>query len=228
MKPTLGEVTAAISALVLASLACNIPLPRPAADPPATPIATIAPLLEDSFTDASSGWSTGADVDGSVQYDNGGLHMKTFKPEYFTSSNPDSAAYEDVHLEVTVRNLGSDPSAGFGIVCDQQPSAGSYYYFAITTGGEYEIGKSVMGQHDLVLTGDGNWAATDLIPMNAVSYRLGVDCRPGTLTLYVNGRTIDSVRDSAYIKGEVGVFLRSGDVAPADVLYDDFLMTRLK
>ncbi len=228
MKPTLGELVAAISALVLASLACNLPMPQPAAVPTASPVPTVAPVLSDDFSSASSGWSTWTNKDNSVQYDNGGLDVKSFSPSQFTWSNPDSVAYENVHLEVTVRNLGIGPDSSFGIVCDQQPLAGSYYYFAITTGGKYKIGKLVMGQNDVPLTGDGNWSTTDLIPKNAPSYRLAADCSSGVLTLYVNGRTIDSVRDSTYVKGEVGLFLRSGQSATGDVLYDDFAVTRLK
>ncbi len=228
MKPNLGGLIAAIAVLVLAGSACTAQVQASMPALPAVPTAAEAPLLSDNFSNVGSGWDIAANQDSSVAYENGGLRMRTFKPSYFTGSNPGSVAYENVHVDVTARNLDGNPHTSFGILCDEQPSAGSYYYFAITPGGQYEIVKSVMGQQSVSLTGGGDWAQTDLIARNAASYRLGADCGTGRLTLYVDGRVIDSVRDSAYIKGEVGLFLLSGQAAVGDVLYDDFVVTRIK
>ncbi len=227
MKPRPGEALAAITVLVLASLACIAEMQQPAVIAPVLPTATTLPLIKDNFSDRSSGWDTAASHDSAVEYDNGGLRMRTFKPNGFLWSNPSPAAFESVHVEVTATNLDGNLHTGFGILCDQQPSAGSYYYFAITPGGQYEIGKSVMGQQSVPLTGEGGWSHTNLIATNATSYRLGADCAPGRLTLYVDGRVIDSVRDTEFTKGEVGLFLSSGQAA-GDVLYDDFLLMKLR
>ena len=67
-----------------------------------------------------------------------------------------------------------------------------------------------------------------MIAENAASYRIGADCGNGTLTLYVDGNQIASVSDTTYTTGRVGVIAWSGDEAPAaDVLFDDFVVTRL-
>ncbi len=228
MKPNLGELVAAMTLLALGNSACTAQLQASVPGFPAAPTAADSRLLSDNFSNAGSGWDTAASQAGSVEYANGGLRMRTFRPDYFVGSTPGSVAYENVRVEVTARNLDGNPHTSFGILCDEQPSAGSYYYFAITPNGQYEIGKSVMGQRTVSLTGEGNWSQTDLIARNAASYRLGADCGTGRLTLYVDGRVIDSVRDSAYIKGEVGLFLWSGADAAGEVVYDDFVVTRLK
>ncbi len=228
MKPNLGEIVAAMTLLALGSSACTAQLQASVPGFPAAPTAADSRLLSDNFSNTGSGWDTAAGQAGSVEYAGGGLRMTTFKPDYFAGSNPGSVAYENVHVDVLARNLDGNPHTSFGILCDEQPSAGSYYYFAITPDGQYEIGKSVMGQQAVSLTGEGNWSQTELIARNAASYRLGADCATGRLTLYVDGKVIDSVRDSAYIKGEVGLFLLSGQAAVGDVLYDDFVVTRLK
>jgi hypothetical protein len=112
---------------------------------------------------------------------------------------------------------------------NQQDSNGSYYYLAITSGGEYVIGKAVTGETDIFLTNDDQWAASDRIPRNALSYRIGADCGQGKLTLYVNDQYVDSVSDASYSSGYVGLFAWSGENAEAaDVTFDDFVMSSLQ
>jgi hypothetical protein len=113
-------------------------------------------------------------------------------------------------------------------MCNQQAVEGNFYYFAMTPAGEYAIAKATEGQSDLFLTNDDQWGASDLIPQNAVSYRVGADCGNGTLTLYVDGQHIDSVSDATYTGGGVALFTWSGENATTtNVSFDDFLMTGL-
>jgi len=68
-----------------------------------------------------------------------------------------------------------------------------------------------------------------LIDTNTSSHRIGADCGNGTLTLYVDGKVIDSVTDYTYANGGVGLFAWSGlNISSADVTFDDFIMTSLK
>ncbi len=185
-------------------------------------------LLKDDFSDSNSGWGTGTDASSSVEYAAGGLHMAIFKANYFTWSNPDTEKYSNVHMEVTAKNESGKTRSGYGLMCNQQTTDSSYYYFAITPDGQYVIGKSQTGKEDLFLTNKNEWASSDLIPQDAASYRIGADCGPGNLVLYVNGKQVDSASDTAYTEGGVGVFLWSGDNPTGAVTYDDFVMTSLK
>jgi hypothetical protein len=117
----------------------------------------------------------------------------------------------------------------FGIFCFQQGEDWSFYYLAMTPAGEYAVIRATEGEDDVYLTNDGNWETSDLIPVNADTYRVGADCGNGTLTLYVDGQRIDSVNDSTYSAGHIGLFTWSGeDVASADVSFDDFVLTSLE
>ncbi len=185
-------------------------------------------LIKDDFSDKSSGWGTGTDTDSSVEYKDGGLGMQVFKPNFITWSNPGHKTYQDVHMEVTVTNGNGGTRAAFGMICNQQNPQSSYYYLAVTSDGEYVIGKSATGQDDVFLTNSGKWSTSSLISKNAPSYRVGADCGKGNLTLYVNDKRVDSVSDSAYSDGEVGLFLWSGDNPTGEVTFDDFVMDALK
>ena len=58
---------------------------------------------------------------------------------------------------------------------------------------------------------------------------MGADCGiDGTLTLYVDGEVIDSVTDTTYTSGGVGLITWSGEEATnTDVSFDDYLLTDL-
>jgi hypothetical protein len=66
--------------------------------------------------------------------------------------------------------------------------------------------------------------------LNQASYALGMDCgSDGTLTLYVNGIRIDSIADSTYAKGHVGLFAwSSAHVNAADVNLSNFKITLMR
>jgi serine/threonine protein kinase len=186
-------------------------------------------LLEDDFSARASNWGTLTDSDSSIEYTEDALHMRIFTKDFFVWTTPNNTNYENVHMEVTATNNDTDLTTAFGPLCAQQAEEWSFYYFAITPAGEYAIAKAVTGEADVFLTNDDQWASSDLIAQNAASYRVGADCGNGTLTLYVDGQKIDSVSDSTYSTGTVGLFTWSGkDVAAADVTFDEFLVTSLE
>ena len=246
------KVSLAISALAMAALACQALTRLPGLDSgdADTPISTSAPpnpdlsvpaateaslptgdvILSDEFAPSrNSNWGTGTDADSSVEYDGDALRMKLFTKNYFVWSTPDMEDYQDVHIEVTVFSGDTDPTTSFGILCNQQVTDSAFYYLAMTPGGEYAIAKAAVAQTDVFLTNNDQWGASALISKNASSYRVGADCGHGTLTLYVDGRQIDSVSDSSYTAGGIGLLLWSGEnVAAANVSFDDFVATKLK
>jgi hypothetical protein len=216
MNKSLSKSLLPIAVLVLVSLSCS-----------ALSSLGGGALLEDDFS-STGNWGVGTDTDRSVEYSDNGLRMKVFKEGYFVWSGPNDQDYENVHIEATVINNGTDPTTAFGIMCDQQTIDDSVYYFAVTPGGEYAIVKAALAQSDVFLTNNDEWGSSDLIAQNASSYRVGADCGNGILTLYVDGKQIDSVSDTTYTSGGVALFAWSGEKASsADVTFDDFVMTKL-
>ncbi len=216
------KVMWAILSLVLTALACSLPsIPGlPSSD---------GSLFKDDFDGFNQTWGTGTDSDGAVEYDNGGLRFQVYRTLYFIWSNPNEEKYSNIHLEVTAKNNSNDLRSAFGIICNQGVDEDyNMYYVAITAKGQYAIGKGVTGQEDVFLTNDDQWANSDLIPINAESYRLGMDCGNGKLTLFVNGQEIDSAQDSTYTNGTVALFAWSDEEENGtDVTFDDFIITSL-
>ena len=210
------QIILAITCLALAALACS------------TIMGGTRPLLEDDFASGRGLWGTGTDADSSVEYAEGGLQILVFTPSYITWTSPNATDYQNVHIEVTARQNDANPTTAFGVICNEQGTSASFYYFVITPSQEYAIVKATEGQEDVFLTNNDRWGSSDLIPQNAASYRIGADCGNGTLTLYVDGNQIISVSDTSYTTGRVGLITWGGDEAPsADVLFDDFVITSL-
>lgn len=222
-----NRIVFAIFALALAALACNA-VTGGGTDPTgSTSTPSPAVILSDDFSSAT--WGTGTDADSSVEYVDGRLQVIVYTKNYFVWSTPNNEDYQNVHMEVTVLNNGTDSTTAFGLMCNQQAGAdNSFYYLAITPAGEYAIAKATAGQSDVFLTNNDQWASSDLIPTDAASYKIGADCGNGNLTLYVDGQPIGSVADASYVSGGVAVFTWSGEEATTtNVSFDDFLMTQL-
>ncbi len=211
----------AILSLALAALACGLPsIPGlPGLD---------SSLFKDNFEGFNKTWGTGTDSDGAVEYENGGLRFQVFRTLYFIWSGPNDETYSNIRIEVTAKNNSSDPNAAFGIICNQGVVEDNMYYVAVTANGQYAIAKGAVAQEDLFLTNNDEWGDSDLIPLNADSYRIGAECGNGTLTLFVNGEKVDSVQDSTYTSGTVALFAWNDEEENgADITFDDFIITRL-
>ena len=203
-----------IVALAMAALAC------------ATPDISglVNTLPSDDFSNSSSGWGTGTDAQSSVEYANGGLQIVVYQP-YFVAWSPLSLeSYENIHLEVSVTNHSVDQKALFGFVCDEQGTTNSFYYVGVSADGYYAFIKSAVAKDDEYL----KEGTSDVISGTPGPMRLGLDCGNGSLTLYVNGQSIDTVSDSTYTSGVLGLFAATQDQeSGADVTFDDFVVTKL-
>ena len=216
-----SRIYLAVICLTLASLACQA-----LAGIGKSKSTTI--LSDDFSSTVDTKWGTGTNSASSIEYVNNALQMIVSTNNWFVWSTPNDQDYQNVHLEVTVKNNGTDSTTAIGILCDKQKSTSNFYYVAITPSGQYAIAKAVEGKSDVFLTNNDQWASSDAITKNAASYRLGADCGNGTLALYVDGKQIATVSDSTYTTGGVGLLTWSGEnAANTNVAFDDFVMQKL-
>lgn len=204
------------------------PTDAPLPTDPSPSIVTGAILLEDDFSDDSI-WGILDDTTAAIAYDDGALRMRIFEQNWIVWSTPNGETYRNVRAEVTAYNNDGQPNTAFGLLCYQQEVTSSYYYGVVTPSGEYAIARATDGETDEFLTNNDQWATSDLIARNASSYRVGLECGNGTLSLYVDGQLIDSVSDNTYNGGSSGLITWSGGtVSAADVSYDDFVLRSLE
>jgi hypothetical protein len=213
MKSAGLRVFGFIIVLALAALACAVP----------SVDSLLNPLPKDDFSDDGSGWGIGTDSDSSVEYADGGLKMLLYTPRYVVWSTPDTMVYENIHIEASVTNASTDTQTMFGIVCNEMGSTNAFYYVGVTSSGYYAFIKSSVVGDDVYL----KEGTSDVISSSASPMRIGLDCGT-TLTLYVNGQQIDTVSDSSYTSGALGLFAASGEESNATIVtFDDFVVTKL-
>jgi hypothetical protein len=199
------------------------PAPGGSSPPSPPPVPSAQTLLDDNFSDEN--WGTADDDNKTISYKGGELYFVVHQKNYFVWSTPDKETYDDIHMEATMSPHGADSTTAFGFMCNHEGTTNNFYYLAVTPAGQYAIARSANDKTDVFLTNDDKWAFSDDIAREADSYRVGADCGKD-LVLYVDGKEIDRVSDSAYADGGVGIFVWSAeDATNTEVSVDDFVMT---
>jgi hypothetical protein len=202
-----------LALLVAAALACT----------PSLPASTT--LYKDNFSNSSSGWCVDSSNSSALDYSGGEYVFKVNTANWLVWC-PYDQNFSDIHLEVTANDVGKTGDTVFGVICNDQkasePVNEDFYYMGITSDGTYTI-RLNKGGKDTVLAEDKSSA----IATDAISYTVGADCAGGNLSLYVNGTKIASATDNTYTSGYLGLFAWTGDKSPAEIHYDDIVVTKL-
>jgi hypothetical protein len=205
-----SQLLIALAALTAAVLACNTPS-----------LGSSSLYKEDFSSKTNTDWCVDSDTTSSSGFDSGEYFFKVQRANWFVWCNPDQK-FDAVHIEVNTKNAGSTDDTVFGILCHYQDN-GDFYYLGITSGGLYTI-RLYINKDETTLAED----SSDAIKAAAASYKLGADCGNGGLVLYVDGQQVASASDTTYTNGDSGLFAWSGDQVPAEIRYDDFVVTKLE
>jgi hypothetical protein len=205
--------------LIAAALACSPSVPNV----PGLPASTA--LYKDNFSNASSGWCVDSTKSSSLDYSGGEYVFKVITDNWFVWCNP-GQNFNSIHVEVTAKNVGNTADTMFGVICNDQKATEAQnedlYYLGFSADGHYTITLTKGGQDSVLTKGTSKDIAT-----SAISYTVGADCGGGQLALYADGKKIASASDATYESGDVGLFAWTGDKAPAEIHYDDMVVTAL-
>lgn len=176
-------------------------------------------LYRDNFSNSDSGWCVDSDDTSALDYKGGQYVFEVNDPEWFVWCNPDEN-FDDIHVEVTVENTGDTSDTVFGLICHFQNATSDFYYGGISANGKYTLRLYQDGEDQILAEGD-----TD-VDASAASYKVGLDCANGEIALYLNGDKVDSASDDTYSSGDIGLFAWTGDETPAEIHYDDLVVTK--
>lgn len=137
-------------------------------------------------------------------------HMTvTAKPQNVEDVIPIWAVFDNFGMEIEVQ-AQDKPDSAYGIAFRIGDSAAGvgWYNFFVTTQGTYALLKHV----------NGKWADKDLVPLTPSPYikkgsaknRLGVLADGPTISLYINGYLITTVKDDSTASGNVGLSVSNG------------------
>ena len=201
-----------LALLALAALACGSGTGNGGTAVPAA-------LYRENFSDSESGWCVDSDSTSALDYSGGKYVFEVNDEEWFVWCNPNEN-FDDIHLEVTAENTGDTGDTVFGLMCHFQDATSDFYYAGITADGDYTIRLYQDGEDVILAEG-----TSDAVDASAASYTVGMDCANGEIALYLDGDQIDSARDDTYNSGDIGLFAWTGNDAPAEIHYDDLVVT---
>jgi hypothetical protein len=182
-------------------------------------------LISDDFSDPNTGWFTGSPDWGEAAYENGEYSILVKKPRTLAFGTYDFriGTQQDFIAEVDARRLisGDDDAAGI-IFRIKEEEQGKYSYYAFWVNsilGTYAIEKYI---EDAWASDIKSFASSDNISRGAITNRLKVVCKGSQIEVYVNEKKLDTVNDTSFVSGYIGLAARTFAGANAHYHFDNF------
>ncbi len=180
-------------------------------------------LFHDDFSSEQvvedNGWKLVAEADQERVWSPGKLTWSVKQRNLLQMTRPNIPFLSDFGVEVEAQPENI-PGTEYGILIrfgGTSQEVLNFYYFTLSVDGQYYMGKSVGGKYaeraPVLRT------ASPHIKTGASKNRLGVLAEGSTLSLYVNGALVKTVVDDSIASGAVGLFVMTGNNAPASVTF---------
>jgi len=213
-NPTSPPVPSSVTAMATAQANPTSP-PVPSSNPYPPNAGTLA--LSDPLVDNGEGyhWEQGTNSNNAIcQFTSNGLDVTQPKQGYFHGCIAHATDFTNFAYEVQMTMLSGDYA---GIIFCADTTRGTYYFFYIKPTGDYALKTLRNDQFTGTLkSGSSTAIHTGLSATNLIA----VVVQNGNITLYVNRTLIDSVSDSSYTHGAIGVFT-GNDVNAAETIFSN-------
>lgn len=179
-------------------------------------------LLQDDFSDPTSGFAVLSDADGGVEYADGALQFTVLTDGvrwYSPSARIDAL---NVLIEAEVRLLSGPLLGEIALLCRWEDLE-NFTALALRADGAAAIWRVRAGETSMLQ----DWAfapSVDVIPGQLIHLR--AICMEDELRLEVGGRTVVSVTESATISGDVALMAGLGEPGELKVLFDTLRVER--
>lgn len=169
--------------------------------------------LNDPLRDNSKGyaWDEGTRSDGSFcKFLGSAYHANQVDPQHFNACIAEATNFSNFAFEVQMTIL---KGGGGGMIFRADNATGNLYYLRILQSGNYIL--SAFGSVSTTLvSGSSSAIKTGLNQINQIA----VVADGSTFDFYVNSQKINSISDTLYTRGAIGV---TADYAPAEVVYSN-------
>jgi hypothetical protein len=177
-------------------------------------------LFEDDFSNPASGWDRIQDSGGKIDYVDGKYHMAVNTADTDVWANP-GKKFGNVSVQVSAAKVGGTDNNDYGVIC-RYVDSDHFYFFVISSDGYYGIGKVKDGQ--FLMVNQEDMLPSEDIRKGSEMNTIQADCVGSTLSLYVNGKLLDTQKDSDFATGDVGLLAGTFAEAGVEVEFDDFIV----
>ncbi len=216
----MNRLLALLSSLIILSLACSTTQAAPA-PPQDQGVPSGSVLFQDDFAQPVSGWNRFSTAEGTMDYDAGGYRLLVNNLKTDAVSTP-LKNFADVRMEVDSGKLGGPDENRIGLICRYTSS--DYYFFVFTSDGFYSIGIFSGGKAQLL--GQSEMKADSNIKTGMAVNHIRADCVGDTLSFYINGFPVASVKDATLKSGDVGLLAGTFSQPGVDVVFDNFVVLK--
>jgi hypothetical protein len=200
--PSLTSVTATLTPTPSSLTSATATLtPTPSPTTTASPTPGLLPMLEEDFSDTTSGWPYNIVPEYERFYENGEYHIRVKAGWAIWAYKVWRGMLTDFTAETDARLISeSTQNHYYGLVfrfVDEK----NFYAFKITKEGGYYISKYANG----IWTFLANDKRSDIISKDNVDH-LKIECKGSLIKAYANGILVATVTDTTFNMGYVGVF----------------------
>lgn len=173
----------------------------------------------DDFSDPTSGWPIQESGSNQIRYKNNQYQMIVGDPyiKWYGSYQYNIA---NGSVQTTAIVLQDQPQAFYGVIFRYQDED-NFYYFEISSNGNYLIGRWLNGVHSFLKQGTNN-SAINSTGENFIFASFVLD----ELSVSVNSILIDTIYDNNISEGYVGLCATTGEFGGFEVSFDQFLAGR--
>jgi serine/threonine protein kinase/S1-C subfamily serine protease len=172
-------------------------------------------IMQDDFSDPSSGWYEGTSDDSSYSYQDGSYKIDVYPEERIVWSYL-GEDLGDVEISIDVFMESPVGDSGHGILCRYQDE-NNFYGFDVTEDGYVAIWKRT--PNDYVFLYDWQYIRELEGKLQA---QLTAICDGEYLALTVDGVLLAEAYDSDYTSGDIGVFVETYTAGNVSVAFDNF------
>ncbi len=180
------------------------------------------PAFEDDFSSSTSDWGTYYGEDNENYYDNGKYHMRgnTSNLAHFLK-NQNAGQYTDFALVIDARLVSGSYTCSYGVIFRLQ-DYDNLYCVLINGNSSYQVYKLLNDKWYALKT----WTKSDYINGGNSTNHIMVICQDSKIKVYINGYYIDTITDSSFSKGYVGLMIEVQQ-ASVHAAFDDIKVYRL-
>ena len=225
-----GGLTVAVATLLTALHTIGVIRNR---EPTPTPVVTIAPivqatatpvphfvLLEDDFSDPSSGWDSGDGSDAEWGYQDGEYRILVRAEDLTVWANTrDRYDLANLVMVVEARREAGPLNNQYGVIVRYQDRA-NFYLFSISSDGYYMV--QILRDDEWIELVE--WKPSALIQQGDATNLLRVEANGPEMRFLANGELLCMVQDSTITSGSIGLAAGAFDEAGVEVRFDSLLV----
>lgn len=179
-------------------------------------------LLEDDFSDDSTGWEIVNNVYELKGYSSEG-YLISINNKGGRSISTTGLQFSDVKIQVSTHKLTGGGDSYLGVVCRYQDNQ-NYYRLFITADGYTGIVRVLNGESITLPAGKMSYNH-DVLQDDGVN-QLEVSCVGSQLELVVNNKLAVSAEDDQLEKGDVGIFAETGQDGAGSFIFNQFIVSK--